>query len=87
MPLNIKDDAVHEQARKLAALTGVSITAAVREAIAERLRHVEAELAAPAHERSGERLLELGRRFSAINKHLGMTSDHSDLYDELGLPK
>lgn len=87
MPLNIKDDEVHQQARKLAALTGMSITAAVRDAIAARLRHVEAELAPQADSRSVDRLLELARLCAEANRDARLTSDHSDLYDDTGLPR
>ena len=37
MPLNIKDERAHELARRLAAVTGESMTAAVRAALEERL--------------------------------------------------
>lgn len=41
MPLNIKDTETHELARRLAALTGESLTKAVKHAIEDRLARVE----------------------------------------------
>lgn len=41
MPLNIKDNKTHELARKLAALTGESLTKAVKHAIEDKLRTLQ----------------------------------------------
>ncbi|WP_419901150.1 type II toxin-antitoxin system VapB family antitoxin [Kiloniella sp.] len=41
MPLNIKDDNTHEMAKKLAGLTGMSISRAVKNAIQEKIELVE----------------------------------------------
>ncbi len=38
MPLNIKDERTHELARRLAAVTGETMTEAVRIALQERLK-------------------------------------------------
>lgn len=43
MPLNIKDTETHEMARKLARLTGLSLTKAVKQAVAEKLSKLEKE--------------------------------------------
>ncbi|MEM0945641.1 MAG: type II toxin-antitoxin system VapB family antitoxin [Pseudomonadota bacterium] len=64
MPLNIKDDKAHADAKRLAALTGETITRAVAEAIAERLAAVEAKHPEGAAV-TAERLLALGRICSA----------------------
>ncbi len=85
MPLNIKDEEVHARARELARLTGTSLTAAVREAIDDRLarmRHREGH-----HRASAERLLEIARACSGPLAARGLTSDHTDLYDEDGMPR
>ena len=41
MPLNIKDSDTHALAKRLASLTGESLTQAVKRAIQERLARVE----------------------------------------------
>lgn len=41
MELNIRDSETHRLARRLAALTGETLTGAVREAVRQRLRRVE----------------------------------------------
>jgi antitoxin VapB len=89
MPLNIKDKAVHAKAKRLAELTGRSITGAVGEAIDRRLAELEDSRAAEVRRRS-ERLLELGRQFAALLPpgHGATSTDHDELfYDEDGLPK
>ncbi|MFC3227908.1 type II toxin-antitoxin system VapB family antitoxin [Marinibaculum pumilum] len=85
MPLNIKDEEVHRQARELAELTGKSITAAVREAIEEKL--AAARAGAEPRRPNADALLAIARRCSARLKARGLTSDHSDLYDDQGLPR
>lgn len=87
MPLNIKDETVHAKAKRLAELTGTSITGAVSDAIDRRLQDIETM-------RGGER----SRRYEALRaisracaQHVppGVTStDHAELfYDEDGLPR
>ncbi len=82
MTLNIKSEFVHKLARQLADMTGQSMTAVVESALREKF-----------HRLSLERDIELRRaRVRAIVERsgptpLGLTSDHSDLYDEIGLPK
>lgn len=41
MPLNIKDNDTHDLARKLAGLTGESLTKAVKHAIQDKLEQIE----------------------------------------------
>jgi len=62
MPLSIKDDQTDELARRLAGLTGETITTAVREALRERL---ERESRRRGKGRQAGRLLEIGRRCAA----------------------
>ena len=82
MAMNIKSERAQRLAKEVAAQTGETMTAAVENALQERL----------------ERLLrdrdfaERKRRVRAIVKNFGpvpegLTSDHSDLYDEQGLFK
>lgn len=81
MGLNIKNERVHELARILSQATGRTMSAIIEEALQEKLARLERE-----REMSGKvawleaRLAELGP------PRPGLTSDHSDLYDEHGLP-
>ena len=71
-------------ARKLANLTGESMTTAVTEAVRERLDRVR-------HERAGSlsaKLVAIGKECAAHLKEPYLTVDHGELlYDERGLPK
>ncbi len=81
MGMNIKNDEVQALARELAAETGESLTGAIKVALEERLARLR-------RERTVEAKI---RRIDAILAKLppvppGVTSDHSDLYDDDGLP-
>jgi antitoxin VapB len=83
MSLNIKNEKTHRQARELARLTGESMSAAVSEAIRQRLERVRGEKKDLA-----ERLLEIGKECAARLKEPYKSMDIDDLlYDEKGLPK
>jgi antitoxin VapB len=85
MALSIKDDQTDELARKLAALTGESITTAVKEALRERL---ERESRRRGKRGQALRLLDIGRRCAAHIPQPAHSLDHGELlYDEQGLPK
>ncbi len=86
MPLNIKDDDVHQQAKQLAALTGESITAAVRQALAERISAVLRHQETPEGARSAERLMALARLCAEQMQPNSHSADHAKLYNEDGLP-
>ncbi len=80
MNLNIKDEETHRLAQQLAAMTGESMSAAVKEALRERLERVKSK-------GSAERVRKIRADFAAQLKgrHL---PDHAELlYDEKGLPK
>ncbi|WP_170286210.1 type II toxin-antitoxin system VapB family antitoxin [Nocardioides rubriscoriae] len=81
--LNIKDPEAYRLASELADKRGTSMTAAVRDALAEALarRDVEAEA-------RKARLRDLTRRAAQVAQPEVVTirSDH-DLYDETGLPR
>jgi len=84
MSLNIKSEDAHRLARELAALTGESMTAAVTEALRERIERVKRS------ERHGlaERLLAIGRDCAAHLKEPYRSIDHAELlYDDRGLPR
>lgn len=81
MSLNIKNPEAHRLARELAALTGESVTAAVIEALRERLERKR---------RAGvaEQLLAIGQRTAPLMKGPWTSTNIGDLlYDERGLPK
>jgi antitoxin VapB len=84
MALNIKNDEAHRLAQALAEATGESLTAAVTQALRDRLERVR-------QERPGglaERLMAIGADCAARLKEPYKTIDHDALlYDENGLPK
>jgi antitoxin VapB len=86
MPLNIKDEDVHAKARQLAVLTGVSITAAVRDAVSQQLNQITRERLQAVPAKSPDKLMELARVCAEAINGAGLTSDHSDLYDDRGMP-
>lgn len=84
MGLNIKNEEAHRLAKRLAALTGESMTAAVTEAIRERLEHVRRA----KHDSLTDRLLAIGKRTAKHLKEPYRSADHAELlYDEHGLPR
>jgi antitoxin VapB len=84
MTMNIKSREAHQLTKELSELTGESLTAAVTEAVRERLNRVR-------RERNGDlsaRLLEIGRDCAARLKEPLRSVDHGDLlYDDRGLPR
>ena len=84
MSLNIKNEETHRMARELARLTGESMTAAVNEAIRERLERVRRK----SKQGMAERLMEIGKDCAARLKEPFKSMDIDELlYDENGLPK
>jgi len=84
MSLNIKNEETHRMVRELARLTGESMTAAVNEAVRERLERVRGK----SKEDMVERILQIGRECASRLKEPYKSIDHGDLlYDENGLPK
>ena len=84
MSLNIKDDEAHRLARQLAALTGETMTAAVTEALRERLKRLGSE----PNGRLADRLLAIGKDCAKRLKEPFRSVDHGELlYDERGLPR
>ena len=82
MGMNIKNPQVERLAKELAAETGETMTSAIQIALEERLERL----------RWQRDVAEKKRRLREILDSLpppppGVTSDHSDLYDEFGLPK
>jgi antitoxin VapB len=83
MSLNIKNEETHRMAQELARLTGESMTAAVSEAIRERLARVRGKSKAGL----AERLTKIGEECAARLKGPHKSMEIEDLYDERGLPK
>ncbi len=84
MAMNIKNEETLRLARRLSELTGESLTAAVTEAVRERLERVQSEQGAGL----ADRLLEIGRDCAKHLKEPYLTAEHGDiLYDDKGLPK
>jgi antitoxin VapB len=80
MGLNIKSERVHELARALSAATGKNMTAVIEEALEEKLRRLRDE-----EDRDGQIAEALAFIKSLGPPPAGLSSDHSDLYDDKGL--
>lgn len=84
MALNIKNDETQRLVQKLARLTGETQTAAITNAVRERLNRVEQDRG----QGLVERLLAIGKDCAAHLKEPYKSIDHADLlYGEDGLPK
>jgi antitoxin VapB len=84
MGMNIKSEEAHRLARELANLTGESLTAAVTEALRERLDRLRREPSG----RLAERLLAIGKDCASRLREPYRSAEHGDLlYDEKGLPR
>jgi antitoxin VapB len=81
MGMNIKSEAAHQMAKLLARKTGTSVTAAVEAALKEKLERLERSQDAEAKYQRIKQLVA-----SLPPAPPGLTSDHSDLYDDDGLP-
>lgn len=84
MSMNIKNKEAHQLTEELAKLTGESLTAAVTEAVRERLYRVRQAQGISL----ADQLLAIGKDCAAHLKKPFRTIDHGKmLYDERGLPK
>ena len=84
MGLNIKNEETHRLVQELAALTGESMTAAVTEAVRQRLDRVRRDRGVSL----ADRLVAIGKDCAAHLKEPFRSADHGDLlYDERGLPR
>lgn len=85
MSLNIKNDEANRLARELAELTGETMTAAVTNALRERIERLRR---AQEQQALAQRLLAIGADCAAHLKEPYKSIDHGTfLYDERGLPK
>ena len=81
MSLNIKNEETHRMAQELAELTGESMTAAVTEAVRERLARMKSK-------GMKERIMKIAKESAPRWKEPFRSIDHGEfLYDEKGLPK
>ena len=82
--LNIKNEEARRLVQELAALTGESMTAAVTEAVRQRLDRVRRDRGVSL----ADRLVAIGKDCAAHLKEPFRSADHGDLlYDERGLPR
>jgi antitoxin VapB len=84
MPLNIKDPETEKSVRELAALTGETVTTAVRRAAEERLLRVRRD---KARRSLVDEILDIGRRCASLPDLDTRTADEILGYDEHGLPR
>lgn len=80
MSLNIKNEETHRLAQELAALTGQSMSAAVSDAVREKLQRVKSKGMA-------ERIMKIAKESAALLKGKPLPDIDELLYDEKGLPK
>jgi antitoxin VapB len=83
MALSIKDHETDRLARRLSALTGESITVAVRNAVRERIEREERTRG----KASVEELLAIARRIASAPDRDTRSPDEILGYDERGLPR
>jgi len=84
MALNIKNRKTLELARKLARITGENMTAAVTDALQDRLERLQSSQSCGL----ADRLLKIGKDCAARLRDPFRTAEHGDLlYDEKGLPR
>ena len=81
MGMNIKSDAAHQMAKRIASRTGSTVTAAVETALREKLERLDRTHDAEAKYQRIRKFVD-----SLPPAPAGLTSDHSDLYDDDGLP-
>jgi antitoxin VapB len=84
MPVSIKDPETERLARRLSAVTGETITAAVRQALRERLQRVEGRSTSP---RLTDELRAIRERCAALPVLDPRGADEIVAYDEFGVPR
>jgi antitoxin VapB len=82
MGMNIKSERAHQMAKRLSRRTGMTVTAVVESALEEKLARLERSMDAEA---KYQRIKQFVDALPAPPP--GLTSDHSDLYDDDGLPE
>ena len=84
VPLYIKDDYVHRQAKELAALTRESLKDAVGQATDDRLAAVRQDLA-PKIKGNAEQLMALGKLCAEHMSPNSHSADHAQLFNDDGM--
>ena len=82
MGLNIKNKDVEERIRELAQLNGTGLTEAVDRAVKDAL--LDAHARSPEYHQRVQLFLDELRKMDPLPA--GVSSDHSDMYDENGCP-
>ena len=83
MPLNINDADTHVLAKRLASLTGESLTQAVRRAVQERLARVEESQSAM---RLADELDRIVLHCAGLPRRDGRSAEQIVGYDQRGIP-
>jgi antitoxin VapB len=83
MALSLKDKETDRLAREVAALTGETLTVAIRKALAERLDRERLRRGQLSH--LADRLMEIGRHCSALPDVDRRSPDEIIGYDETGM--
>ncbi|MBM3759320.1 MAG: PSK operon transcription factor [Acidobacteria bacterium] len=83
MPISIKNEATEELARKLADLTGKSLTNTIHDSLQKEYDTVISERSGKA---SVDELMEIARRCANRPSLTNLTADEILGYDEFGLP-
>ena len=83
MPLNIKDPEAHAMAKRLASLTGESLTHAVKLTIEQRLAQVEKTQATTG---LADELDHIALHCAGLPRRDGRNAEEIIGYDETGLP-
>ena len=84
MALNIKNEETQKLAHELSKLTGESLTAAITEAVRERLDRVRSQRGRGL----ADRMLKIGKDCAAHLHEPYRSVDHGELlYDEKGMPR
>jgi antitoxin VapB len=86
MAISLKDPETDRLAREVAALTGETLTEAIRTALAERLGR-ERRRQAPNRAGLAQQLKALGRDCAALPDFDTRSADEIIGYDELGVPR
>jgi antitoxin VapB len=86
MAISLKDPETDRLAREVAALTGETLTEAVRKALAERLDR-ERRRHEPDRIGLAERLIALGKECAALPDFDTRSADDIIGYDEFGVPR
>jgi antitoxin VapB len=83
MVLSVKDNETDRLAREVAALTGETLTVAIRKALAERLERERRRRGVPI--RLADRLMEIGKHCAALPDIDRRSPDEIVGYDETGM--